>query len=154
MKITRRVHRAVLPLKEERGIALVIALLIMVVLTVLGIAVIMNVNTEINISENAKTSKQVFYVAESGLQAGMNQLPSLSAFSGTVTTGLTYSSVPAGQPLAQPTTYPCPAGYGSNVFCFKYSLQVSGSGPNSASKQIAADVRYGPYYAPSGPTGY
>src|SRR3989304_8513560 len=134
MKITRRVHRAVLPLKDERGIALVIALLIMVVLTVLGIAVIMNVNTEINISENAKNSKQVFYVAESGLQAGMNQLPSLSAFSGTVTRGLTYSSVPAAQPLGPPPPYPCPAGYGRNVVWFKYSLQVSGGGAHTARK--------------------
>jgi len=148
------IQRAVQPFQDERGIALVISLLIMVVLTVLGIAVIMNVNTEISISENAKDSKQAFYVAEAGLQSGINQLPSRNAFSATVASGLTYTSVPAGQPLPQPTNYPCPAGYGSNVFCFKYSLEVSGSGPNNATKQIAAEVRYGPHYAPEGPTGY
>lgn len=154
MKTPRPIHRFLLPLKNERGIALVIALLIMVVLTVLGIAVIMNVNTEIKISGNAKDSKQAFYTAESGLQAGLGQLPSLSAFSATLANGLTYSSYPTGQPLPQPTSMSCPAGYGSSAYCFKYSLDVSGSGPNGASKRVTADVRYGPYLSPEGPTGY
>lgn len=153
MKTRSWVRRFFGPLRDERGIALVIALLVMVILTVLGIAVIMNVNTEIMISSNAKDSKQAFYTAEAGLQAGMGQLPNRAAFAATLN-GLNYSSYPAGQPLPQPTTTPCPTGYGSNVYCFKYGLDVSGSGPNGASKRITAEVRYGPQYAPEGPTGY
>lgn len=63
-------------IKDESGIALVISLLIMVLLTILGTAAIMTSTTDVKISENFKRSSNAFYVAEAGIEAGVDFLGS------------------------------------------------------------------------------
>lgn len=56
-----------LPHQKEEGVALVIALLILVMLTVVGLVAIISSSTETAIAINAKGSTQALYMAESGV---------------------------------------------------------------------------------------
>lgn len=67
-------------IKDESGVALVIALLIMVLLTILGTAAIMTSTTDVKIAANFKKSTNAFYAAEAGIEAGMDLLQSPGAF--------------------------------------------------------------------------
>ncbi|HYA03975.1 MAG TPA: PilX N-terminal domain-containing pilus assembly protein [Syntrophobacteria bacterium] len=61
-------------LHNQRGSALVIALLILVVLTLLGIAALTTSTVELQISGNDKVTKRTFYSAEGGTQMGSELL--------------------------------------------------------------------------------
>ena len=52
---------------NEKGAVLVIALMLLAVLTVLGVAALNTTTTEIRISGNEKVYKQAFYTAEAGI---------------------------------------------------------------------------------------
>ncbi len=54
-------------LKDESGIALVVALLIMVLLTILGTAAIMTSTTDVKISDNFEDYQETFYAADGGI---------------------------------------------------------------------------------------
>ncbi len=56
--------------KNERGMALVTAMLLLVVLTVIGVAAMSTSNLEIMISGAAKNKQAAFYAAEAGLEHG------------------------------------------------------------------------------------
>jgi len=60
--------------REERGAALVLALFVITVLTVLGTLVLNTAIVEIKMSRNQKVSSQVFYAAEAGLERGILML--------------------------------------------------------------------------------
>lgn len=62
------------PSKSNSGAALIIALLIMAVLTLLGSAAIMVSSIETKISGNQKSSIQAFYIAEAGIQHAIGNL--------------------------------------------------------------------------------
>lgn len=68
--------------KNERGAALITALLFLVLLTVLGVAVVMTSNTDMFISRNDAVAKKAVYVADAGAQQAMDALNTLP---GTVT---------------------------------------------------------------------
>ena len=55
-------------LKNQSGAALVVALIMMVVLTLIGLASIFSSTFEVKISGNKRCSTNAFYAAESGLQ--------------------------------------------------------------------------------------
>ncbi len=55
-------------LSEERGAALIVALLLMVAVTVLGTGGMITSSTDIQISGNYKTSQEIFYGAEGGIE--------------------------------------------------------------------------------------
>lgn len=57
-----------LELAGERGVALVIALMVMVVLAMLGAAAIMTSTTEVEIAGNEKLYQTAFYAADAGAQ--------------------------------------------------------------------------------------
>lgn len=63
--------------KNERGAALITALLFLVLLTVLGMAVVMTSNTDMFISRNDAIAKKAVYVADAGAQKAMDTLDSL-----------------------------------------------------------------------------
>lgn len=60
--------------KEERGTALITALIILVLLTLIGIAAINTSTTEIQIASNMRGSKVSFSEAEAGVEAGTRWL--------------------------------------------------------------------------------
>lgn len=55
-------------LKNDNGSAILIALMILVLLTIIGMAATKNSNTELKITTNSQLYKMAFYAAESGWQ--------------------------------------------------------------------------------------
>jgi hypothetical protein len=62
------------PPRGQRGTALVLALFLITVLTVLGTMVLNTSIVEIKMAQNQKISSQVFYAAEAGLERGLLML--------------------------------------------------------------------------------
>lgn len=62
------------PPRGQRGTALVLALFLITVLTVLGTMVLNTAIVEIKMAQNQKISSQVFYAAEAGLERGLLML--------------------------------------------------------------------------------
>lgn len=61
-------------LGNKKGAALIIALLILLVLTLIGISAISTTTFETQISGNEKAGTNAFYAAEAGAQVGFNKL--------------------------------------------------------------------------------
>ena len=64
-------------MRSERGAALIISLLLLLVLTVLALSLINTSTFEIGISGNEKTNLEAFYAAEAGIQTALSQLSSM-----------------------------------------------------------------------------
>ena len=60
---------------KQDGVALVIALLMLLILTLIGISSITTTTFESSISGNERVKTDAFYAAEAGIQVGLNQLP-------------------------------------------------------------------------------
>ncbi len=64
-------------LRNEKGVALIIALLMLLVLTIVGIGSMSSTTFENMISGNDRTATAAFYAAEAGIDLQMNQIPDL-----------------------------------------------------------------------------
>lgn len=82
----------------RRGSALIMAVLVVLVLTIIGIGIAFLSQTEDSISGNARLSREAFYAAETGLRKG-EELMSTVLSDGTVLTTLLSA---AGTPLSIP----------------------------------------------------
>jgi hypothetical protein len=60
-------------LNNNKGMAMIVILPILLLITLLGIAAVMNSNTGMDISGSVKRSSQTFYVAEAGLERAVNE---------------------------------------------------------------------------------
>jgi hypothetical protein len=56
---------------NERGVALVVAVLVMITATFLGIAAVMTSDIEVRISGNQRISEKTFYAADAGIDNGL-----------------------------------------------------------------------------------
>lgn len=56
---------------NERGVALVVAVLVMITATFLGIAAVMTSDIEVRISGNQRTLEKAFYAADAGIDDGV-----------------------------------------------------------------------------------
>jgi hypothetical protein len=61
---------------NARGVALIVALLILLVLTLMGLSLINTATFEAFISGNERVRTEAFYAAEAGLQESISKLPS------------------------------------------------------------------------------
>ena len=68
---------------DERGIVLIVALMLLLVLTILGIGSISTTSFESIISGNERLANVAFYAAEAGIQRGVNQVPNTTPISKT-----------------------------------------------------------------------
>jgi hypothetical protein len=142
-----------------------IALLVMVVLSLLGMALLTLSGTEHNIAYNADWSEGAFSAAEAGVQTGINQLSANTATSTqaiavtTIGTGaytyqfrsgrktdagpqpLTFrgTRVEAGYSIAIGTGYN-PSGYAFH----SYQVNATGTGPRNAQREVEVLAEYGP----------
>ena len=64
-------------LRNEEGVALIVALVILLVLTLIGFSAINTTTYETNISGNERVGIDAFYASEAGNQQGLDQLPVL-----------------------------------------------------------------------------
>jgi hypothetical protein len=65
--------------RSEKGMAMVVALVILLVLTLIGFSSISTSTFESSITGNERVGTDAFYAAEAGLQVGINQLPATTA---------------------------------------------------------------------------
>jgi len=64
-------------LNEQRGVVLIVSLLVLAVLSVLGLAFLMTARTEDTIASNYRNHTAAFYAAEAGLESGLVDLRGL-----------------------------------------------------------------------------
>lgn len=80
-------------LKNDRGLALVVAMMLLVLMTVMGLAAISTTSTEIQITSNERTDGQAFQAAEAGIKEALFRatLPKLGT--NTIANGGSYTTV-------------------------------------------------------------
>lgn len=149
--------------KRESGSILVIALLLMVLLSLLGLTLLTLSATEYNIAYNALWSEGALSAAEAGANMGLNQLgPNVTTSVALVPTtdlpntlysyrsGTKAAGAPAplqfvgtrseaGYSLAVGTGYN-PSGYAFNT----YQVNATGTGPRNAQREVELQAEYGP----------
>ncbi len=63
-----------LNLNNKKGTSFIISLLVLLTITILGLAILINSSTENKISRNLKTKTEAFYVAETGAQRTLRKI--------------------------------------------------------------------------------
>lgn len=136
-------------LKNEKGVVLVIALMMLIILTFIGISSISSSVFEAKISGNERFGSASFYAASGGVEVGISLLPEITAYSGSIGSDESYRSgrmIPnSPQPLKNLgiTTRP---GY-ETIWEFR-RFQVNAVGESfDAKKEIEVQVSLGPYSA-------
>jgi len=147
------------PLTNDKGSALILALLILVLLTLMGISATTTSTIEVQMAGNEKFYEMAFYTAESGWQRALNwlddQYPGVTQ--NLVWDGATGTFVEAEGPLDDEDTdgislsgdnnteyhvkiefvgtAPVP-GYGTNFRRFNYRVDSTGIGPANARSEV------------------
>jgi len=136
-------------LKNEKGIALVIALIMLIVLTLIGISSINSSIFETKLSGNERVGSSAFYAAEGGVYVGISRIPDITAYSGTIGKDESYRSgrLTDSSPQPQKTLgVMLKPGY-ETTWEFK-RFQINATGEFSgAKKEIEVQVSLGPYNA-------
>jgi hypothetical protein len=60
-------------LNNNKGMAMIVVIPILLMITILGISAVFNSNTDMDISGSVKRSSQAFYIAEAGLERAINE---------------------------------------------------------------------------------
>jgi hypothetical protein len=142
---------------EERGIASVMAIFIMVLLLVSGIFLVRMSSTEGDIAYGTMWAEGSFFAADAGINVGIDTIvpggptcvkatTSLGTFSYSVAAGpgadsncFLTTTRRAGYSIGSGT------GYNTGGFVFyNYAITGSGTGPRSAQRVVDAQVAYGP----------
>lgn len=155
-------HRRVLHSRREAGSVLVVALLLMVLLSLLGVTLLTVAATEHTVAFNGLWSEGALTAAEGGVNRGLNQLSanaqtSLQAVPSTAI-GAAYayrsgrktattpqplefvaSRVEDGYSVAMGTGYN-PSGYAFHT----YQINATGTGPRNARREVEIRAEYGP----------
>ena len=155
--------------RNQRGSVLMIALFVLIVLSLLGVALLTLSGTEQNIAYNALWTEGAFAAAEAGIQTGLNQLSANAATSTQKfpTVG-TYVDLPTGTYTYQfrsgPKTATAPqdltfkgtrvetgysiaigTGYNPSGYAFhSYQINATGKGPKNAQRELEVLAEYGP----------
>ena len=122
------------PLHDERGIVLIISLLVVMVLSILGSAFLLLSGTEVMISRNSQVVTQAFYAAEAGIETALNNLPGTAAIlqtavgaSAVFQTGPPPPAVATPSKELGPSPNP-PGGFNLASFSFNmYQIDVTGT---------------------------
>jgi len=134
-------------LANQRGVALVVAVLIMITATFLGIAAVMTSDIEIRISGNQRCLEKAFYAADAGAERGLAWLLDQSVAappekSGLPTMGKTAKEIdPESHSRYRITdlnyTAPPPPGWELTLFeSHYYRIDSLGNGPDNTTKEV------------------
>jgi hypothetical protein len=154
--------------KSERGVALVIALVMLVLLTILGAWVLNSASTDLHISGNYRNNQQAFFAGDAAVNYLTNANTLTTAYSGMSGTSyscpgpnepqcpgmpLTVSTVPFSQatgtieflrsgPLPLGSIYDSDVDYNGNpkFHGLYFDIQTSGTGVNNATAVVEAGV--------------
>jgi len=118
-------------LNNERGMVLVVSVLLLAALTILGTTTVMQTSTDLKISTNYKTSTQAFYDADAGVQYVLKQLAIDLDDSDSNTVDLTAS--PISLSYSPPTGFSfTPPAVLTSLGGDWYSFPVTGHGSNNS----------------------
>ena len=155
-------------LRSERGISLVVVIMLMVIILAITGAGLLFSGIDLRISGNYRAGTQAFYAADTGASFGFSQIQSsvaasTAAFGPTPANGGLYCSGMiaatgsgcAPQPLMTPpatsvaveATLSSGSVYNSDragFFTYSYQIDVTGVGPLGAARQVQALATFGP----------
>jgi hypothetical protein len=130
-------------ISNERGSALIITLMLLVILTAIGIYAISISTTEMSIALQSKAGTAVLNSADSGANFGIDQVPSVftTAQPGTLLDGSSYAwtSRATGSMTLKP-------GFGSNFRFADFEVTSTGTPPPQfvGQRTVQAVANYGP----------
>lgn len=134
--------------KDERGVAMVVALVVLLVLTLIGFSSINTTTFESNISGNERSGTDAFYAAEAGLQVGFNQLPNTAAIAATALGDASYWSGTT-KDKAAPKALTAGGLYKKEGYDVSFSFRTYGvnaaGDSGGAVKEVDSKVSYGPF---------
>ena len=138
-------------LRNKNGVALVIALIMLLILTFIGISAISTTTFETNITGNERVGTDAFYASEAIFQIGLNQLPDTKPMPrtkiGEVSYGWSGSPKDKDSPKSLTPFGSSPkAGYDSSWAFNRYQINATGES-FGALKEVEAQVSYGPFPA-------
>lgn len=135
---------------DQKGVALVVALIMLLVLTFLGISSISSTIFEAKISGNERWGSASFYAAAGGVDVGISRIPDITAYSGSIGSDESYRSGRLTDSSPQPQKslgLMLKSGF-ETAWEFK-RFQINATGQSfGARKEIEIQVSLGPY--PSG----
>jgi len=137
-------------LRDQKGVALVIALLMLLILTLIGISSMSTAWFETKISGNEWFGSQAFYAAKGGVEVGINNLPNINAYSGNIGTDETYRSGMSTSSSPQPLIdlgLMQTGGFGATWQFERYQINATGSSFIGATREVEVQVSYGPFPA-------
>lgn len=161
-------QRRVLDSRHEKGSVLVVALLLMVLLSLLGVTLLTVAATEHTVAFNGLWSEGALTAAEGGVHRGLNQLTANAETSlkkipdctGCTTvalsTGFTYRSGHKTDATPQPLQFvgsrvedgysvAMGTGYNPSGYAFHtYQINATGAGPRNARREVEIRAEYGP----------
>jgi len=134
---------------DQKGVALIIALIMLLVLTLIGMSSISSTFFESKISGNDRFGAAAFYASKGGLDVGLNRLPNLTAYSGSIGSDETYRSGRMTPSIPQDSINLGLMGRaGYDVTWDFRRFQVNATGESfGATKEIEVQVSMGPYSA-------
>ena len=136
---------------NEKGLVLIIALLILLILTLIGISAISTTTFENSISGNERVGADAFYASEGGIQIGLNQLPDTKPIPVTAigADSTCWSGSPqdksSPQSLKSLGLYP-KAGFDSSWGFKRFQIDTTGSSFKGM-KELEVQARFGPFSA-------
>lgn len=145
--------------KSERGVALIIALVMLVLLTILGAWVLNSASTDIHISGNYRNNQQAFYAGDAAINYLTNANTLTTAYTAMSGTNYSYTLTPPltvsvvsqatgtveflrSGPLPLGSIYDSDVDYNGNpkFHGLYFNVQTSGTGMNNAQAVIEAGV--------------
>lgn len=135
-------------LRNERGGALVLALAMLTIMSILGVFALSTSTTEVQITGNYRTSQQAFYAADravqfglahTGMYSGKSDLTTLDS-NNSIAAGTSKSGLKSGE-VAYLGEGPAPPGSGTEFSSIYHIIKAVGGGPNGAEARVEAQVQ-------------
>jgi len=135
-------------LKDQKGVVLIIAILMLLVLTLIGISSISSSFFETKITGNERFGTAAYYAAKGGVDVGINRLPDTTAYSGQIGDE-TYRSGNMASSSPQPLTdlgLMARGGFDKSWEFRRYQINATGSSFGAAD-EVEVQISYGPFGA-------
>jgi Tfp pilus assembly protein PilX len=133
---------------NQKGVAIIIAMVMLLVLTLIGLSSIFSTVYETKIAGNDRVGSAAFYAAVGGAEAGVSNLPSTGSYSGTLGSDESYRSGKMIDSGPQNLLYKgAIQNRGDDVTMWEYKrYQINATGQSyGATKEVEIQVRVGPY---------
>lgn len=141
-------------LRNDKGAILVIGLMILLVATLIGLSSIGTTVFETRISGNERSVANAFYVAEAGVQVGLDQLPTTTAITPTEIDEESYYWSGSAKDRGAPKSLTPMGFFNKTGFDASWSFkrfQVNATGESSGSiQEIEVQASYGPFMIGTG----